>query len=669
MAVNILLMMAATILEKLYGSYTALSWVYHNPVFFVLWAITTVCGLYSLSSMKGLFTRCIHVAFTLILGGAFLTHVSGEEGNVRLPKGKTVTTWTREDGTEQALPCPLVLERFEIERYSGSEAAADYKSFVEADGRKLEISMNHIARISGYRFFQSRFEENASILSINHDPWGIGVTYTGYALLLLSLIGYFFQRGTTFRKHLNKLLALVFLLLLPSVKGLAQNQPKVLPKDVADAFEELYVYYNDRVVPFETMARDYTLKAYGKTHWKDYTATQVVTGWLFYYDWWKDIPFKVKAKDKGTPREAEKSYIVQQVASGDAWKLYPIADSTGHVKWYNSNEMLPQEVVEDYDRWVFIRKVMDLVERSVRGEDWAEVTHIVEKIGAYQKKEAAEVLPAPAKVRAEKLYNRLMRPMVPFMLAITLGLILFVLLGIRLSRGKELPYGVSKASALIALVLLLYLTLTLGLRWYVSGHAPFAGSYSVMMLMAWLSALGICLLWKRFPMVLPMGFLIGGFTMLMASMSGANPQITHLMPVLQSPLLSLHVLAMMLSYTLFGMVAFTGILGLVVPVRAAIRLRDMSLVILFPAVFLLITGTFLGAVWANISWGTYWSWDPKETWALITFLVYSYALHADHLRFLRHPRTFHAFCALAFLMVLVTYFGVNLVLGGMHAYA
>ena len=669
MAVNILLMMAATILEKLYGSYTAFSWVYHNPVFFVLWAITAACGLYSLSSMKGLFTKCIHVAFTLILGGAFLTHVTGEEGHVRLPKGETVTTWTREDGSEEALPCPLVLERFEIERYSGSEAAADYKSFVEADGRKLEISMNHIARISGYRFFQSRFEENASILSINHDPWGIGVTYTGYALLLLSLIGYFFQRGTTFRKHLNKLLALVFLLLLPSVKGLAQNQPKVLPRDVADAFEELYVYYNDRVVPFETMARDYTLKAYGKTHWKDYTATQVVTGWLFYYDWWKDVPFKVKAKDRGTPREAEKSYIVRQVASGDDWKLYPIADSTGHVRWYNSNEMLPQEVVEDYDRWVFIRKVMDLVERSVRAEDWAEVTHIVEKIGAYQKKEAAEVLPSPVKVRAEKLYNRLMRPMVPFMLSITLGLILFVLLGIRLSRGKELPYGVSKASALIALVLLLYLTLTLGLRWYVSGHAPFAGSYSVMMLMAWLSALGICLLWKRFPMVLPMGFLIGGFTMLMASMQGANPQITHLMPVLQSPLLSLHVLAMMLSYTLFGMVAFTGILGLVVPVRAAIRLRDMSLVILFPAVFLLITGTFLGAVWANISWGNYWSWDPKETWALITFLVYSYALHADHIRFLRHPRTFHAFCALAFLMVLVTYFGVNLILGGMHAYA
>lgn len=672
MAVNILLMMAATILEKLYGSFTAFSWVYHNPVFFVLWVVTAVCGLFALRSMNGLFTKLIHISFVLILGGAFLTHLTGEEGNVRLPKGETVTTWIRKDGREIALPSPMTLSNFEIERYSGSEAAANYRSYIEVDGRKMEISMNHIARISGYRFFQARFEENASILSINHDPWGIGVTYTGYAILLLSLIGYFFQRGTSFRRHLTKLLkpaALAVLLIVPSVKGMAQNQPKVLPKEVADAFGELYVYYNDRVCPFETMARDYTLKAYGKTHWNNYDALQVVTGWLFYYDWWKDVPFKVKAKDKGTAREAEKSYIVQQVASGDAWKLYPLADTTGHVRWYNSNEMLPLEVVEDYDRWVFIRKVMDVVERSVRAEDWAEVTRIVEKIGAYQQKEADAVIPAPVKVRAEKFYNRLMRPMIPFMLSITLGFILFILAGIRLSRGKELPYGLSMASAILACALVAYLTLTLGLRWYVSGHAPFAGSYSVMMLMAWLSSLGMCLLWKRFSMVLPMGFLVAGFTMLMASMSGANPQITHLMPVLQSPLLSIHVLSMMLSYTLLGMVAFTGILGLFVPTEAAERLRDMNMVILYPAVFLLIIGTFLGAVWANISWGNYWSWDPKETWALITFLVYSYALHADRIQAFRNPRFFHAFCALAFLMVLITYFGVNLILGGMHAYA
>jgi ABC-type transport system involved in cytochrome c biogenesis permease subunit len=238
-----------------------------------------------------------------------------------------------------------------------------------------------------------------------------------------------------------------------------------------------------------------------------------------------------------------------------------------------------------------------------------------------------------------------------------------------LSRGKRFPRAVAYASAGMAWLLVGYLTLTLALRWYVSGHAPFAGSYCVMMLMAWLSALATGLLWKKFPIVLPLGFLLAGFTMLMASLSGANPQITHLMPVLQSPLLSIHVLTMMISYTLLGMVALNGILGLIVPAAASDRLRDVSQVILYPAVFLLVAGTFLGAVWANISWGNYWSWDPKETWALVTFLVYSFALHGNLLKPFRSPRFFHGFCVMAFLCVLFTYFGVNLLLGGMHAYS
>ena len=99
------------------------------------------------------------------------------------------------------------------------------------------------------------------------------------------------------------------------------------------------------------------------------------------------------------------------------------------------------------------------------------------------------------------------------------------------------------------------------------------------------------------------------------------------------------------------------------------RLQTISLIVLYPAVFLLAFGTFLGAVWANISWGSYWAWDPKETWALITLLVYSFALHGKNLKAFQHPRFFHAFCIVAFLSVLITYFGVNLILGGMHSYA
>jgi ABC-type transport system involved in cytochrome c biogenesis permease subunit len=676
LAAVILMMMAATVLEKVMGSPYAFRWVYHNPVVFVLWGIVVlvgVCLLISRATARRFWTFLLHLSFVVILGGALLTHLTGEQGRVFLPEGETVTTWIREDGQERPLPCPVTLEDFEVLYYPGSQAASDYRSRIRAGERSYDISMNHIARIGGYRFFQTGFDGSSSVLSINHDPWGIGFTYTGYALLLLSLIGFFFQRDTVFRRTLDKVVKssaflLPVLLFSPGEAG-AQTHPRALPADVAEAFGELYVYYNDRICPFETMARDYTLKAYGKSHWEEYGACQVVTGWLFYYDWWRDVPFKLKAKDRGTVKEAEKEYILQSVASGDAWKLYPVADSSGVVRWYDSNGMLPLEVIDDYDRWVFIRKVMDVVESSVREEDWEEVKRIVGRIRDYQSKVAAPFLPSQTKISAEKVYNRLSRPLIPFMASITWGFLLFILLGLSMSGGCKVPHFLYSVSAVLATLLLAYLTVALGLRWYVSGHAPFAGSYCVMMLMAWISALGMGVSWKRFPLVLPLGFILSGFTMLMASLAGANPQVTHLMPVLQSPLLSIHVLTMMLSYTMLGLVALNGIMGLIVPVDASARLKDVSLVVLYPAVFLLVCGTFLGAVWANISWGNYWSWDPKETWALITFLVYSFSLHGTLLKPLRKPRFFHAFCLLAFLCVLITYFGVNLVLGGMHSYS
>ncbi|MBR1574272.1 MAG: cytochrome c biogenesis protein CcsA [Bacteroidales bacterium] len=688
MAALILAMMAATVLEKLKGTELAFSAVYHSPWFFALWGVAAVCGLCWLVSrgvQRHFFTFLLHGAFVVILAGALVTFLTGEQGFIHLRGGEQVAAFETDDGQQKAMPFSLALEDFQVSYYRGSRAPMDYTSrvTVRGDGQPFtaEISMNHILKYKGWRFYQSGFDDDqaGATLAVSHDPWGTGITYTGYLLLLVAMLGFFVQKGTGFRAALRRVGSATLLLAvccLPAGAKTVVDTPRALPAEVADAFGDLYVYYQDRICPFETMARDYTLKAYGKPRWEDYNANQVVTGWLFYYDWWRVVPFKVKAKDKGTAAEREKGFLLNSTASGDAWKLFPVADSTGTVLWYHANEALPPQVVADYDRWLFIRKALDLVEESVRAEDWPEVLRIVGKIKLYQEKTAADVLPSAAQIRAEKLYNKFSRPRIPFMASITLGLILFVLSAVLMSRGKPYPRRAASGLACLSALLWLYLTGVLGLRWYVSGHAPFAGSYSVMMLMAWLSALLMTLLYRKFPLVQPLGFLMAGFTMLMASMASANPQITHLMPVLQSPLLSLHVLSMMLSYTLFGIVALNGIMGVCVPRGAAI-LRDVSLLLLYPGVFLLTFGTFLGAVWANISWGSYWAWDPKETWALVTLLLYAATLHSGSLgsgdatraRGFRNPRFFHIYCIFAFLAVLITYFGVNLILGGMHSYA
>ena len=683
MAVLILMMMAATILEKLYGTPFAFRWIYHHPLFIVLWAVAAVAGgcyLLSRGVARRFFTLTLHLSFVIILAGALVTHLTGKEGMIHLRVGEPAGTYLDENDHERSLPFQLRLENFAVDYYTGSKAPADFRSelTVLPDEEKLTISMNHIGKVAGYRLYQADFDKDlqGSVLAVSHDPWGTGLTYAGYLLLLVSMLGFFFQKGTHFRAVLARVMQASVVVLCLFLGGTAEAKktgddiPKAVPREVADAFGDLYVYYNDRICPMETLTRDYTLKAYGKSHWKGYDANQVVSGWLFYYDWWKAVPFKVKAKDRGTARESEKTFLQRSAASGDALKIYPVADSLGTVTWYNCSEPLPDEVMADYDQWVFIRKVMDLVDESVKAENWDEAVRILGKIKAYQEKTAAAVLPSPARVKAERLYNRISRPRVPFMASITLGMILFILSGIWLSKGKKTPKRLQTALAVLSALLFLYLTLVLGLRWYVSGHVPFVGSYCVMMLIAWMASLAMLLLYRKFPLIQPLGFLLAGFTMLMASMAGANPRITHLMPVLQSPLLSIHVLSMMISYTLFGLVALNGVMGVIVPGREAKeKLRDVSLLILYPAVFIITFGTFLGAVWANISWGSYWAWDPKETWALITLLIYAAALHGSSLKAFQNPKFFHWFTIFALLSVIITYFGVNLLLGGMHSYA
>ena len=145
-----------------------------------------------------------------------------------------------------------------------------------------------------------------------------------------------------------------------------------------------------------------------------------------------------------------------------------------------------------------------------------------------------------------------------------------------------------------------------------------------------------CLFRRRFPFMVPFGFLLSGFALLVSYLGQMNPQITPLIPVLVSPWLSTHVSLIMMSYALFAFMMLNGILALCLR-RSARMLMLLSRLLLYPAVFFLGAGIFLGAVWANASWGRYWAWDPKEVWALITFMVYGAAFHARSLRIFRSP--------------------------------
>lgn len=292
------------------------------------------------------------------------------------------------------------------------------------------------------------------------------------------------------------------------------------------------------------------------------------------------------------------------------------------------------------------------------------------------------------KIEAEILYNRIPFSKILFMANLSLGLLSF--LGLLYYYLKPTYFVTGKRRLLritnLFFSIALYTTFLFHLsgyclRWYIGGRIPLSNGYETMQFMALCILLLSCLLHRKFPYTLPFGFLLSGFALLVSYLGQMNPQITPLMPVLVSPWLSIHVSLIMMSYALFAFIMLNGILVLCIlkkdttisePANNSERVEQLTLLsrlLLYPATFFLGAGIFLGAVWANVSWGRYWAWDPKEVWALITFLVYGVAFHSHSLRIFRKPLFFHIYMILAFLTVLMTYFGVNYILGGMHSYA
>ena len=319
----------------------------------------------------------------------------------------------------------------------------------------------------------------------------------------------------------------------------------------------------------------------------------------------------------------------------------------------------------------------------------ANVDAILDKMLKYQRANGGASLPSDVQVKAERVLNAVPFATVLFMVNLSAGLLLVVLAvyfivkedwnnGRTASNERTARVANAAGPTLLALSFTA-LTACLALRWTASGRVPMANGYETMLVLAWavmLAALAAC---RRFRIIAPFGLLASGFFLLVSHISAMDPQITHVMPVLQSPLLSVHVSVIMMSFALLSLTFVCGVAALVLSavkgkgsVSATAeteRLALLSRLMLHPAVALLAVGVFVGAVWANVSWGSYWSWDAKETWGLITLLVYAVAVHDASLPFLRRAKGYHVYMVCAFLTIIMTYFGVNYFLGGMHSYA
>lgn len=738
-------MAAATIVEKSQGTDYAHAHYYGAWWFILIWAVLAALGAFYIikRKVKCASTLALHLSFIIILAGALLTHISAKRGMIHLRIGQPTDTYMAQDEEqgmqEEKLPFSLCLQKFEAKMHDGTNAVADYSSkFTVIDGddkSEGEVSMNNIYSHRSYRLYQSSYDEDGkgSVLAINADPYGIPVTYTGYALLFISLVWMLFDPKGGYRKLLKSPLlkkgALITALLLSmgniqtlhaeSATGNLQNA--VLPKETAEKFGELHILYNDRICPVQTFALDFCKKIYGARSYQGLTAEQVLSGWVFYGNTWANEPFiKIKSgemktamnlpdyaslntffnremggytigqyvqeyyngqQDKFHQQAADidgKIQIIMELREGISLKVLPYTFTknvkatkdhsfikAGTTTWFSPVDKLPQAV--EHQHALYIKNVFSLLNGDVKAGNTRRVNEFFVKMKKYQEVSSGNSLPTATQYKAERINNAFPFATILFMANLTLGFIALFYTIYRMTKKREIK-ALNIALPILLGISFLALTFGLALRWIISGNIPMSNGYESMLTVAWFVMLISILMQLRIRIVMVFGFLISGFFLLVSHINQMDPAIGQMMPVLNSPLLSIHVSIIMMSYALLSLTFICGIMGICLRSHGE-ELQALSRIFLYPALTTMGFGIFIGAIWANVSWGNYWSWDSKETWALITFMIYAVVVHTQSLPVFRKPLVYHIYITLAFMSIAMTYFGVNYFLTGMHSYA
>ncbi|MDH3243318.1 MAG: cytochrome c biogenesis protein CcsA [Saprospiraceae bacterium] len=605
--------------------------------------------------------------------------------------------------------------------------------------RDQRIFMNNILNYGGYRFFQSSYDqdERGTILSVNHDALGTWISYLGYFLLTLGMVLTLFSGKSRFsslgRKlnqiHISRQTAAVIipLFLLASIpsSSLAQVLPEqqVIDADHAARVASLVVQdHKGRMKPVHTLASEVLRKLSRKEELYGQSATQIFLGMMVYPEIWTNVPlikaggheeleklipvegklatynnffnpdyllrdqarkaFSLEPKDRGTFEKEvikidERVNICNLVFAGRFFKVYPT--TTGSDTWHSPSDLQHAHnhpVISD----PFILGFFEDYAAAVRERDWETANKLVDRLCNYQQEYGGEILPPDKKIKSEILLNKMnvfSRVGRYYGLFGLLTLIMFFTLVFNPKWNPKWPLAI--AVGLLGICFLVHTT-GLGLRWYVSGRAPWSNGYESMIYIAWTTMLAGLIFTRKSLGGLAATSILASTILMVAGMSWLDPEITPLVPVLKSYWLTIHVSLIAGSYGFLMLGAIIGILNLILmvsqtktnQVRIKNVVREMSYIsemTLIGGLFMISIGTYLGGIWANESWGRYWGWDAKETWALVTILIYAFILHMRFIPGLKSLYAFNVATLFGLASVMMTYFGVNYYLSGLHSYA
>jgi cytochrome c-type biogenesis protein CcsB len=637
---------------------------------------------------------------------------------------------TNKGNSRHPLPFSIELTDFTMARYPGSASPSSFESLIRIhDGDQSferKISMNNVLDYKGYRFFQSSYDrdERGTILSVNQDAAGRAITYSGYAVLILGFVLCFTGKNTRFRqlvrnlKQMKKAAAMLALLLSGAAANAQHStndlynlfQKNAIPAEHAARFGALPMQSLDgRLEPVNTFASEALRKLHRADKVGNLNADQFLLSLLTMPEMWMQIPFiSLKNKDiarhygltagqcayvelfddddnyklqrdldavfakppaarsrfdKDLIKLDEQINIFYRLAANDMVNIFPEAGDPNHT-WTASHELLYGYLAQ--------------VAAGLKTGDWTAADDVLRDIRRYQTEHTTLAIDHK-KLDTERRYNRLNIFRQCKKIYLMAGGILLVLAFISLfKKNKAVRAGIYLLTAVVSAGLLCHLS-GMALRGYIAGYAPWSNAYETMVYVAFITVAAGFLFVRQSAITLALATIFGGVILFVSGLNWIDPQISPLVPVLKSPWLMIHVAVIVAAYGFFGIGFLLGLTNHTllffnkknrndILTRRVNELTLINEMALWAGLALMTIGSFVGAIWANESWGRYWGWDPKETWALITVVVYAVTLHVRLLKKLDNPRVLNLLSILAFAAVLMTYFGVNYYLSGMHSY-